>query len=159
MNAVQAKVEALQGNLTIQSTPGQGTTFTIRLPRTLGPIQVELVRVGEQVYALPASRVEFQLTLSSDELARWRAGNSSFLDHRLRVFDLQTLLPNGQPYPTPEQCSIIGLTRPVNVGLCVDALLGRALWSRTIDEQDSSVPLLDLDQLIPGDSLPPEPAE
>ncbi len=150
MDAVQAKVETLRGHLDIRSEPGHGTTFTIQVPRTLGPIQVELVRVGDQVYALPAVRIESQFGCTRAELARGRAGETPFLNPTLRVFELQTLLSLTNSPPSPEQCAVIALRHPGEVALVVDELLGRGLWNRPAEDQVPSVILLDLDQLIPA---------
>ena len=53
MDVVSNEIRALKGRLSIQSTPGQGTTFNIRLPLTLSIMQALLVSCGEREYAIP----------------------------------------------------------------------------------------------------------
>ena len=57
MNMVQTVVTSLKGTLHIHSTPGEGTTFHIHLPISLGILPALFVRAGEQIYAVPMSSV------------------------------------------------------------------------------------------------------
>jgi chemotaxis protein histidine kinase CheA len=58
MDVVKRKVEALGGSVALQSRIGRGTTFFLRLPQSLALMKVLLVRLGEDVYGIPAADVE-----------------------------------------------------------------------------------------------------
>ena len=58
MDIVRSIVEELRGTLHIHSRPGQGTTFHLRLPISLGILRALFVRSGHQHYAVPLSSVE-----------------------------------------------------------------------------------------------------
>ncbi|HOK89194.1 MAG TPA: Hpt domain-containing protein [Candidatus Hydrogenedentes bacterium] len=53
MDVVKRNIESLRGQVLIESTPGQGSVFTIILPLTLAIIDGMVVRVGSQRYILP----------------------------------------------------------------------------------------------------------
>jgi len=53
MDVVRRNVEALGGTITIQTTPGRGTRFRIKLPLTLAIMDGQVLRVGEQQYVMP----------------------------------------------------------------------------------------------------------
>lgn len=57
MDVVQSKIRELSGQVQIQSEPGQGTRFIIRVPLTLAILPTLLVELGDDVYALPLVRV------------------------------------------------------------------------------------------------------
>ncbi|MGC3970701.1 MAG: chemotaxis protein CheA [Pirellulales bacterium] len=53
MDVVKRNVEKLGGNVSLRSTPGRGTTVSMRLPLTLAIIDGMVVRVGGRRYVLP----------------------------------------------------------------------------------------------------------
>ncbi|NTS76516.1 chemotaxis protein CheA [Catenovulum sp. SM1970] len=53
MDVVRRNILALNGSIELESRPGQGSTFTIRLPLTLAILDGQLVRVGEHIYIIP----------------------------------------------------------------------------------------------------------
>ncbi len=57
MDVVRSSVEALKGTLNIDSTPGQGAAFTIRLPLTLAISRVLIVETRNRLFALPVASV------------------------------------------------------------------------------------------------------
>lgn len=67
MDVVRRNIEALRGKIEIRSTPGEGTTFLLRLPLTMAIIDGMVVRVGSQRYVLP--------TLSIQQSFRPKAGD------------------------------------------------------------------------------------
>jgi chemosensory pili system protein ChpA (sensor histidine kinase/response regulator) len=57
LDIVRNAVEGLKGNITLDSTPGQGTTFTLSLPLTLAITRVLLVEVSNRRFAIPLASV------------------------------------------------------------------------------------------------------
>lgn len=57
VDAVISRVRALGGSVELQTTPGAGTTMTLRLPVTLAIVRALLARVGAERYALPLTHV------------------------------------------------------------------------------------------------------
>lgn len=57
MDVVRKNIEALRGTVHIVSTPGQGTTFQLRLPLTLAIIDGFMVRVADSKFVIPLNLV------------------------------------------------------------------------------------------------------
>src|SRR5581483_6176184 len=53
MDVVKKNILRLKGVFDVDSVPGEGTTFTMKLPLTLAIIQALLVRVAQELYAIP----------------------------------------------------------------------------------------------------------
>lgn len=57
LDVVKSKISSLGGNVTIYSTPGKGTNFSVQLPLTLSIISAMLIRLGSEKYAIPLSSI------------------------------------------------------------------------------------------------------
>ncbi len=64
---MRRKVQTMKGSLTLESRPGHGTQFRLRVPRTLSLMEGVLVRLGEERYVLPASQVSGFLALDGTQ--------------------------------------------------------------------------------------------
>jgi len=58
LDVVKSKIQSLSGNVFVESKYGEGTKFTIKLPLTLAIIQALLVKVGEEIYAVPLANID-----------------------------------------------------------------------------------------------------
>ena len=126
MDAVKRSAEALGGSLSIQSRPGVGTRFTLRLPLTVAIQPVLLVRVGEEVVAIPVSKVHGAAEARLETLER--AGGApqlSFGGGHVPVHDLGMLLGAGPAPEAGRRSVVITEGDTGRVGLAVDQLLGQ----------------------------------
>jgi two-component system chemotaxis sensor kinase CheA len=70
MDVVRETITRLSGTIELDSQKGQGTTFTLKLPLTLAIVQVLLVRVAGEDYALPLDVVQRTLALPPEQIHR-----------------------------------------------------------------------------------------
>ena len=83
MDIVRDTVQKLRGTISIDSTPNEGTTFTIRLPLTLAVIRALVVRVHGQPFAVPLAAMQQILRLSAEESARMMRERVVSLNNKL----------------------------------------------------------------------------
>jgi two-component system chemotaxis sensor kinase CheA len=57
MDIVKSKIEDLHGTVELDSSPGQGTTITIKLPLTLAILPSLMVQIEQDVFAMPVESV------------------------------------------------------------------------------------------------------
>ncbi len=57
MDVVRTNIEALKGTIDVDSTPGSGTEITIKIPLTVAIMPAMLVRVDEEIYAIPLANL------------------------------------------------------------------------------------------------------
>jgi two-component system, chemotaxis family, sensor kinase CheA len=67
MDVVKTNIDQLGGSLEIDSRPGEGTTFTLRLPLTLAILPGLLIASGDRTFALPQRDVEEILSVRRGE--------------------------------------------------------------------------------------------
>ena len=58
LDVVRDSVSRLRGSLEVESTPGQGTAFTMKFPTSLAIQSTMIIRVGEHQFAIPTVMVE-----------------------------------------------------------------------------------------------------
>ncbi|PSP85910.1 chemotaxis protein CheA [Halobacteriales archaeon QS_1_68_17] len=58
MNVVHDTVTQLDGLVSVDSTPGEGTTVSLRLPVTMAIVRVLFVKVGDEQYGVPLKNVD-----------------------------------------------------------------------------------------------------
>lgn len=68
MDVVKSAITSLGGRVTIQSTPGSGTTFTISLPLTLAVLDGMVIEVANQTLVVPLNTITETLTLTQTDI-------------------------------------------------------------------------------------------
>ncbi len=76
MKSAQDAVAALNGHIDVHSVLGQGTTFSIILPRSLAMMRVEVVREGHNLVAIPITQMIATHSVPYAELNSLRPGQS-----------------------------------------------------------------------------------
>jgi chemotaxis protein histidine kinase CheA len=167
LDVVRTAVEALGGSVDLRSTRGQGTTFLLTLPVTLGVLRCLIARVGQERYALPVPGVVESVSLKDADV-HVLAGKPVVVRHgaTLPLLDLGAALD----VPGERQASAAVVVRHADrqVAWAVDRLegelelvvkdlgpfLGRLplVTGATIDGDGSVVFLVDLRELA-GESV------
>ncbi|HOP39634.1 MAG TPA: chemotaxis protein CheA [Geobacteraceae bacterium] len=127
MDAVRAAVQAIGGTLTIDSTPGKGSRFTLALPLTISIIQILLVECSSVVVAFPVSKVLRTVDLKKDAI--FNRGKRKFIvvgNEEIPLASLHRLL--GLPLTPLREESIPAVVVEIKertVGLVVDRFVGQ----------------------------------
>lgn len=128
LDVVKRNVESLKGRISISTQPGNGTTFSLRLPLTLAITDGMLVRVGSQRYVVPTTSIRQSLRPRTEDVITVE-GRGQMLRLRgevLAIYSLGELLALSNYVTNPTK----GLLVVVHDGdhsfaLLVDELLGQ----------------------------------
>jgi chemosensory pili system protein ChpA (sensor histidine kinase/response regulator) len=146
MDVVATEIKRLGGSLNMETRPGQGTSFTVRLPFTLAISHALVVRTGDEYYALPLPTVEGVLRLSKTDVSSHLGRETATFEQAGQKYRFQHLAAfvGLEPSPLPEG----DVTVPVvlvragehSTGLVADELIGsREIVVKSVGPQISSI--------------------
>jgi two-component system chemotaxis sensor kinase CheA len=128
MDVVRRNIEALRGRIEIQTEPGQGTTFSIKLPLTLAIVEGLLLRVGEQRFVMPTFAIRESLRPTPDRVHKVQGipRMIQVRDSLLPLISLAQVFGIRDAIMDPSQATVVVIEDDDKyVALLVDALIGK----------------------------------
>ncbi|MFA6000795.1 MAG: hybrid sensor histidine kinase/response regulator [Thermoleophilia bacterium] len=126
LDVVKNNIEKLEGSVSLESTPGRGSRFTVSLPVTLAVISGLLVECNNEKFVIPLGSVKEMVALKAEDI-QTIGNHKGFLirDNAIPLLDLLEFLGGGKTEQGKEKANvvIVGSDRHM-VGLHVDRLLG-----------------------------------
>ncbi|MFN7980632.1 MAG: chemotaxis protein CheA [Vicinamibacterales bacterium] len=128
MDVVRRNIEALRGRIEIASTPGAGTTFSIKLPLTLAILDGLLIASGSERFVIPTFAVRESLRPAANEVHTVQ-GQPRLVQVRDRLVPLvwlSDLFGMGVPPINPAEATVVVIEDDQRlIGLVVDRLIGK----------------------------------
>lgn len=123
MDIVRRDIGALNGTIQVQTQPGVGTSFTLRLPLTLATIRSLIVSAAGTLFAIPLTFVQEAMFL--DPSALHLIGGRSVVSLRgavMPVVDLARLWNNDSEH-VEQPCVVIAQAGSNRAAIAVEALV------------------------------------
>ena len=147
MDVVHSEIKQLGGAMFINSEPGQGTEFMVRLPFTVSVNRALMIQIGDDYYAVPLNTIEGIVRVSPFELEHYYQDENARFEYageQYQVRYLGTMLDSearpkldGQSLPLPV---VLVRSAENTVALQVDRLLGSSeIVVKTLGAQFSAV--------------------
>ena len=91
MDVVNEAIRAMRGAMLIQTEPGQGTRFIIRLPFSLSVTQALLAKAGDSLFAVPLLSIELVTRINEKEFQAYLAGEQVQYQRDRRNYPIHNL--------------------------------------------------------------------
>ncbi len=129
LDLVRSVVDEFDGEIELATTPGQGSVFTLRIPklRAVNIIDALTLRAGPDLYALPIEQVVANIGLPRDAIRTAFDRSRHFLHHDevVPLFCLQEILGQGELEDDHDPLPVIILRgRSGNAAFVVSEFLG-----------------------------------
>jgi two-component system chemotaxis sensor kinase CheA len=128
MDVVLRNIEALRGRVEIESTPGRGTTFLIRLPLTLAILDGLVIRAAGRRFVLPTFAVSESLRPTPEQIHQVQ-GRPQMIQVRnslLPLASLAGLLGFAETPAAPcERTAVVVDDNGHRLAVLVDELIGK----------------------------------
>ncbi|HYT27640.1 MAG TPA: response regulator [Ktedonobacteraceae bacterium] len=126
LDVVRDSVSRLRGTLEVESTPGQGTAFTMKFPTSLAIQSAMMVIVGEQQFAIPTVMVEAIGRLDNFKQAMFAGRPAIMVQNELYPLILLSQLLGFPVNPPDEKAPVLLVhTDRHRVALIVDSIRGK----------------------------------
>ncbi len=126
LDVVRDSVSRLRGTLEVESMPGQGTAFTMKLPTSLAIQSTMMVQVGEHKFAIPTAIVEAIGRLDSFKRATYAGKPAIIVQNDLYLLNFLAHLLDLPIGGTNERAPLLLIrTDRHRVALVVDEIKGK----------------------------------
>ncbi|MBI3635009.1 MAG: response regulator [Candidatus Rokubacteria bacterium] len=126
MDVVRTNVSRLNGDIHIETEPGVGTRFTIKLPLTIAISDALVVRAGGELFAVPMAAVHTVLTVRPDAIRATDAGEMVLVeDQPVDLVHLSALLGLAAAERTPGLPVVVVRSGRRRLAIAVDAFVGK----------------------------------
>ena len=91
MDVVYAEIKQLSGSVSIDSRPGQGTQFTVRLPFTVSVNRALMVDVANEQYAVPLNSIQGIVRINPFELEHYYSDPDARFEYAGESYNIRYL--------------------------------------------------------------------
>lgn len=128
MDAVKNKIESLGGMVDVETKVNEGSKFKIRLPLTLAIIQALLVKVSEEIYAIPLGSIDSTINIMTSDIKTVQ--NKEVILLRGQIIPIVRLadvlnIPEAEQQQQEELFVVIVHIGEQRAGIIVDNLIGQ----------------------------------
>lgn len=128
MDVVRSKIESLGGHVDVETKIDSGSVFKIKLPLTLAIIQAMLVKVQDEMYAIPLGSIDSTINITPDDIKTVQ--NKEVIVLRGQIIPIARLnevlsVPKGTGTADDDIFVVVVHVGDHKIGIVVDNLIGQ----------------------------------
>lgn len=128
MDVVRSKIESLGGHVDVETKIDEGSVFKIKLPLTLAIIQAMLVKVQDEMYAIPLGSIDSTINITPNDIKTVQ--NKEVIVLRGQIIPIARLnevlsVPKGTSNEEDDIFVVVVHVGDHKIGIVVDNLIGQ----------------------------------
>ena len=144
MDVVKTNLKEIRGDIKVDTKPGQGSTFTLRIPFTLSILRVAIVEQGKMIFAIPANSIRELIPIESElMLAAGDKASVAWNKTEIPLIEIDKVLPYSSP---PHIVSLSGnptINQSITLVVGNNESFAALKLSRFWNEQESTIRAID----------------
>lgn len=126
LDVVKSKIESINGNIEIDSVKNKGTKFIIRIPLTLAIIHALLIKLSNEIFAIPLSSITEIINISNNQIRNVQGQEIVlFRGKTLPIIRLKNILNISDTEEKDDLIVVVVKKGDKQAGLIVDDLIGQ----------------------------------
>lgn len=126
LDVVKSKIESIGGIVEVSTKKNKGTKFTIRIPLTLAIIQALLIKLSNEIYAIPLNSIKEISHINNEDIKKVQGQEVVlFRNKTLPIIRLSEVLGVESTNKKQELTTVIVKKGEKEAGLIIDELLGQ----------------------------------
>lgn len=126
LDVVKSKIESINGSVEVESIKDKGTKFIIRIPLTLAIIQALLIRLKNEIYAIPLSSVTEIINIPSSGIRDIQGQEIAlYRGKTIPIVRLRKVLDIPEEEEVEDLVVVVVNKGEKQAGLIVDSLIGQ----------------------------------
>lgn len=126
LDVVKSKIESINGSVEVESIKDKGTKFIIRIPLTLAIIQALLIRLKDEIYAIPLSSVTEIINIPSSGIRDIQGQEIAlYRGKTIPIVRLRKVLDIPEEEEVEDLVVVVVNKGEKQAGLIVDSLIGQ----------------------------------
>ncbi len=126
LDVVKSKIESINGSVEVESIKDKGTKFIIRIPLTLAIIQALLIRLKDEIYAIPLSSVTEIINIPSSGIRDIQGQEIAlYRGKTIPIIRLRKVLDISEEEEVEDLVVVVVNKGEKQAGLIVDSLIGQ----------------------------------
>jgi two-component system, chemotaxis family, sensor histidine kinase and response regulator PixL len=150
MDVVKTNLQEIRGDIKVDTNPGQGTTFKLRIPFTLSILRVAIVEQGGIIFAIPANSIrelisgDPQVIVTSEDTP-----GINWNQTEIPLIEIEKLLVYNRLYNAVSLTGSPTINQTMTLVVGDDQSFAALKISRFWDEQESTIRAIDSPVTLP----------
>ena len=150
MDVVRTNLQEIRGDVRVSTKPGQGTTFSLKIPFTLSILRVAIVEQAGIVFAIPINSIRELVPLNPEQISIQTGKYFSWNQSKIPLVEIEKTLFYRRPHSNLNLTGNPAINRPMAIIIENEDYCAAIKISRFWHDQESTTRSIDAPVPLPA---------